>query len=195
VKKFYFVVGGESTGTKLTTEILIHGGCKGDAGDVQLLDDVILNGDRLINNSSYVWRRSVPHANKWWDLSGLYRKFQEAGGFQEDEGMFVVTTRNFPATARSQVERRHVNTLEDSYCNLRRAYSVIFKYIENVKQAGFVIVSFDLLVASPHLYLPLLYDDLGISLSKEKVEEMAHKVKKDVNESRMINELNVRGLV
>jgi hypothetical protein len=53
----YLVLGPESSGTRLTTQILLAGGCQGSAEHRQPMDE----GAYTVDGPSIVWRRSVPH--------------------------------------------------------------------------------------------------------------------------------------
>jgi len=59
----FLVVGGESTGTRLVTEVLIALGCHGDSGHKQRLDTDIDKGEDI--PMPFVWRRSMPHQKKF----------------------------------------------------------------------------------------------------------------------------------
>jgi hypothetical protein len=69
-----FVVGPESSGTKMLAESFVRLGYFGDYGHLQRLDSMRFNGlpERI------VLRRSLPHASNWPDLKPVVGKLREA---------------------------------------------------------------------------------------------------------------------
>lgn len=114
--KAYLVLGPESSGTRMMTEILIAAGCIGDAGHEQRFDEKQPAGE-----SPIVWRRSVPHAGEWPSIDLMIHRLQQSGY----EVFAVVTMRDWTAMARSQVEHWN-HTFESAIENIRGAYPYIF---------------------------------------------------------------------
>src|SRR5688572_25231295 len=77
----FFVLGPESSGTRLATEILLNAGCYGSSDHIQSLDhllDIETEDERkqFINDlvpldTSIVWRRSIPHNTIIPSISGM----------------------------------------------------------------------------------------------------------------------------
>ena len=74
MRKAIFVVGPESSGTRMMVQFFMQCGYEGNAGHSQPWDDMRFREypDRL------VFRRSMPHGNKWPDLVGIIGKMQAA---------------------------------------------------------------------------------------------------------------------
>lgn len=114
------VVGPESTGTRLVTEVMVRAGCHGSAEhqqpwDVQPPDGV----------SPVVWRRSVPHAQAWPDLEAMVAALTDRGYAVRA----VVTCRAWWPTVHSQVAAGHVRSVSEAVEHLRVAYPFIFRQL------------------------------------------------------------------
>lgn len=64
----FFIMGPESSGTRMLTQAFIRVGCYGDGGHNQKLDHSIPIKDKI------VWRRSVPHGQEWINFEFHYNK-------------------------------------------------------------------------------------------------------------------------
>lgn len=72
--KAFLVLGGESTGTRMVTQLLCEAGCYGDHGHQQRLDNSLPIDQPLV-----VWRRSVPHARKMPDIQAMISRLEDFG--------------------------------------------------------------------------------------------------------------------
>lgn len=125
----------------MTARLLVLAGCRptavvgGDDGPEPPPDD-----------RPPVIRRSAPHwhppagPHEWPDVPAL------VGALDVDEAVAVVTTRDWFATAASQVDRGHVPDLGRAYANLRRAYRQIFGGIV-ASGIPFVVSAYEAFVA------------------------------------------------
>lgn len=116
----YFVIGPESSGTRLTTELLVKAGCSGEYGHVQNFDITPLHklgdlGDQI------VVRRSLPHAGKWHDIRLLIRALEEAGFYV----VVISIDRRIEYMAESQLRAKHVEDQEEAYHNIIVARNLI----------------------------------------------------------------------
>ena len=151
----YLVLGPESSGTRVTAELLVAAGCRrtnivgGDDGP-----ELPLEGHRpVIRRSAPHWRPPAgPH--EWPDLAAL------AGLLAPRRVCAVVTTRDWYAMASSQMRQGHVRTLEDAHANIRRAYEVVFTGLAK-ENLPFVLSSYESLVAERE-YRKLLLAFLGL---------------------------------
>ncbi len=134
-----FVVGPESTGTKLVTRLLIAGGAIGDGGDVQRFDTRACPGNQLC-----VYRRSLPHGGLWPNLDGIAdRLIRETGGLQ-----IVVTTREMYATTKSAVNHNHVANQRQARTNYLKALAMAMAFVTRREESVFV-VTYEALVLHP----------------------------------------------
>ena len=65
-RKIYIVLGGESTGTRLVTKLMMQAGCYGEDAHIQSMDGDVkeMRWDKIkatLKNQPIVWRRSFPH--------------------------------------------------------------------------------------------------------------------------------------
>ncbi|MFP4344253.1 MAG: helix-hairpin-helix domain-containing protein [Anaerolineales bacterium] len=148
----YLVAGAESTGTRLVTQILLAAGCRGDRGHAQRWDTRLPEGETPI-----VWRRSFPHGDTWPLLKELLGYLGEAGYAVT----VVVTTRDWWATARSQVRHGHAHDEAEALAHLQEAYRRIFAALE--EQGGdYQVVGYEGLVQRPETVIPWLCEQLGL---------------------------------
>lgn len=144
MKQAYIVVGPESSGTKLVTEILIKQGCWGDAGNDQRIDNIFA-AHRKLEVPKAVFRRSFPHGGKWPILPDLLWHFKERGF----EIVVIVMMRDMYCIMQSQMTNStHAFTLAHSFEKIRRAYTTIFRALAAVDR-DFLIVSYESLVRRP----------------------------------------------
>lgn len=114
-KIVYFVLGPESTGTRLAARILIAGGAAGDDGHEQRFDQAPFEGDRV------VLRRSLPHRHEWVRPEALVERALAEGYLP----FFVGTTRERKATIASQLRIGHVRTAEQAEANIILAEGLV----------------------------------------------------------------------
>lgn len=116
-KSGFLVVGPESSGTRLMTDILIRAGCNGDATHEQRWDTEQPPVDRPI-----VWRRSIPHYFQWPPLPMLINTMR-GWGFRPT---VLVMQREFHALISSQVAQRRVQDINQARAHIQRAYGLIW---------------------------------------------------------------------
>jgi hypothetical protein len=117
-RRGYLVVGPESSGTKLTAELLRRAGCRSAATDgggdgSQLAFD---------EHPPLVWC-TFPHGRLWPKIAHLVPLLNV------HEVYAVVTTRDWFAMSESQVNRRLAVDRQTAVGNIRRAYHEIFSGI------------------------------------------------------------------
>lgn len=138
----FLVLGAESSGTRLMTQILIDGGCRGSAEMEQPFDHVIPPVEST--PVPIVWRRSVPHGGKWPSIGSLLLLLVSRGY----EPYAVVMFRDWLATVKSQVSHGHVKTHEDAWINVQRAYKHIMR---GIAVAPYIMVSYEALIQYPYV--------------------------------------------
>jgi len=163
-KVAYFVIGPESSGTKLVTKLLMNAGCFGADGHQQPIDDAIGNDeymDRLLaGEDKIVIRRSWPHGvdHKEPDVKGIFEALESRGY----EVKFVVTMRSWPTMIESQVDaEQHAKTRWAAYENIVEATTKIFYWIKRLK-APFLIVSYGDLLRNKTVTLHWMLNALGL---------------------------------
>lgn len=174
--KAYIVLGGESTGTRLVTRILIRAGCIGDSGHVQSLDELIPNHKLdLRAGQSFVWRRSMPHNKHWIDIrQELYVPVLRLISNPKDICV-VVTTRNWFCAARSGAKAGHSVGFSEALGCLERAYIDILNFVRGCPfTIKYYMVSYDALIGiSKLLYLTHLNQELELGLCHDSVVDIA----------------------
>lgn len=169
MKRAFIVVGPESSGTRVLTRLLIALGCWGDGGHYQPLDrqirerkvSLVKSGDKDI-----VFRRSIPHSGKYPDIVDIANVFLRAGALP----ILIVTTRNWPCMALSQVKNRHARSVEEAYGKIRKAEKII---AEDIERGGlsYLKVHYDFLVMHPRAAIKALTHFLGVE-SPAKTEQI-----------------------
>lgn len=122
MKTAYFIIGCESSGTRMLTMWFTDKGIFGSSDHQQKLDSLRFEGrpDRI------VFRRSVPHAGMWVDRFGDIVAKMELAGY---EIVFIVITRQRKYNALSQVKRGHTDNLESAYSRIDRGRKEIDAFI------------------------------------------------------------------
>lgn len=137
MKKAYLVVGPESSGTRMMTEIFVKGGCFGDFTHDQKLD----NGDESnFKKDLIVWRRSYPHGGQWPDLEFMYNYLKG----RHYKVYVVVMTRDMHAMALSQV-KTWKRVYDGAINSIRTAYATIFSQLLRAN-LPYIVVSYESLV-------------------------------------------------
>ncbi len=123
----FFVMGCESSGTKMLTEAFVKLGCWGDYGDIQRLDSLHFN--IIPSETDIVIRRSVPHAKKWPPLFGIHNMLKA----HDFEVIPIIMVRNDLYTEQSQVARKHVSSLEVAKTQIKQAREYITAQMEKLE--------------------------------------------------------------
>lgn len=136
------------------TRLLVEGGCWGDHGHAQRLDNRHLKtAANLI-----VWRRSLPHSGRWPPVAQMMRDLQGVG-----YGLTVlVMVRERMAMARSQLLRGHVASLAQAYGNIKTAYTMIFEAILMITVDDWTLIPFGTLALDGKAFLPGLFEGWGL---------------------------------
>ncbi|MEL6970981.1 MAG: hypothetical protein AAFZ63_04705 [Bacteroidota bacterium] len=164
-KKAFLVLGPESHGSHLVTDVLLNAGCVGHAGNHvpwQPENKVLLRGLKkpweyefptdlqpwdnrppTIENP-IVWRRSLPHGKKWINLSQMARDLWSRGY----QVQVVVVSRDTHSGLQSQLKWRHVRDLETGKANISQAYLHIFRHLLKTR-LPFTVVNYESLAYYP----------------------------------------------
>lgn len=125
MRRAFFVIGCESSGTRMMVESLVSAGVFGDNEHEQMLDNLNFhNRPDLI-----VFRRSVPHEDRWPPLNALYNLIAAAGY----EVVPFIMWRQEKYLVLSQTERGHVLSKDKAKEHINRAYNHIVKFAQGKK--------------------------------------------------------------
>jgi len=141
-KRAFLILGPESSGCRFFTKILVNSGCVGSSVHRQPWDERDPTEDKI------VWRRSVPHSNRWPDVEGMIDRLQNLGY----KVMAFVTTREWHSMIKSQIKAPHVSDYAEGYAKLQKSYPIIFKALDK-KKVPFIVVSFEAMLYQGHEYL------------------------------------------
>ena len=185
--KVFFVLGGESSGTRITTKFLINGGVLGSAEHAQPYD-ISIRGAK----TPFVWRRSFPHDKRMPDvaLEMLHPLVEEGIIDSPDDLLVLVTVRNWLAAEYSAVDQNHsYDRAEANYRN-REGYKAIFRFLQ-FHEYPFEIVPLEAFLYAKVFYVPYLYEKCGLAVPYEIQKEFMNSLK-DVNEKHFWRYLNVK---
>ena len=140
MKKAFFVIGPESSGTRMMTRAFMKCGAYGSGGHLQKLDaEGFKGGHELI-----VFRRSVPHGKFMPNLSRLIGRMKK----NEYEIIPIVILRDKDACALSQVKNKHAKNLEESRSSIEDAVNHIYTELSSVGLHP-VIIHYEPFVKNP----------------------------------------------
>jgi len=188
--KLYMVIGGESSGTRLVTNLLIEGGCFGDSSHSQRMDDYmkarfdVAERDikEILKNQPIVFRRSFPHGNAWPVLKDLISPFVGFNLVGAADILFLVTVRNWFCAAKSAVRIGHgeVKSEGGHLSRFKLAYCNIFKQLE-ADFFNYYMVSYDELVARPYFSLQQLYKVASLKVDPSRMQGIATSIRDENN--------------
>lgn len=151
-KRAFLVMGPESSGTRLMTQLLIAAGCDGDGDHWQRWDEETPEAPLI------VFRRHTP-ANRtppWADDNDVIRGLQDLGYTVH----VVLITRDWHSTIISQVEAPHAASVEEAIEKIRNAWRRIFANLQ--PDVDFDVVSYESLVMRPAGTVRFLFQRLGL---------------------------------
>lgn len=126
MKTAFFILGPESSGTRMLTKAFCTVGVYGDFKHKQRMDDL----DFSKTPEKIVLRRSLPHGDQWPLISETIASMKQAG-----YGVVVpiIILRDKEATANSQLRHAHAKTVPEANGSIQ--FAVDFAYKE-LSQAG-----------------------------------------------------------
>lgn len=131
MKKAFFVIGPESSGTRMMTQAFIACGAYGDGGHKQKLDsEGFGSGRKLI-----VLRRSVPHGMVMPKIAKLIQKMHKQGY----QTIPVVILRDKDKCAASQVKNHHAKNIQEAKDGIKQAIGHIYHQLANFQSPVHVI--------------------------------------------------------
>lgn len=159
----FFVLGPESSGTRLAAQILINAGCYGSADHVQVLDDDKFDLSTVDPTIPIVWRRSFPHDGRMPNLADMVRRVKYR------QVTAIVTVRDWTCIHRSQLrDNQHATTPEQADRNISQAYELIFHKLR-ICNVGFRTFVYESMVHDSQAQERFL-ESLGLSVPSKLIE-------------------------
>lgn len=124
-KRAFFVIGPESSGTRMMTQAFIACGAYGSPGHSQKLDKEGFDG----GHNLIVIRRSVPHGHNMPRITKLINDMQGYGY----SVVPIIILRDKDKCAASQVKRGHAKTLQEAKDSIKKAVYHIYEHMANFK--------------------------------------------------------------
>lgn len=182
-KRAFLVLGAESNGSHLVTDILINAGCIGHAGNHvpwQPNRKVLYRGikkpweykfptdlqpwdkEMPTDEDPIVWRRSIPHGKQWINLTKMILDLKERG-YQVKA---IVVTRDTYAALQSQLKWQHVKNEEIGKEHISQAYLHIFRHLL-ASGTEYILVNYEAFANYPKAQ-DFLLEQLGLELPKRR---------------------------
>ena len=174
-RKIYIVLGGESTGTRLVTKLMMQAGCYGEDAHIQSMDGDVkeMRWDKIkatLKNQPIVWRRSFPHDGEYPNISReMVEPLKQGCGLSDRDFYFLVTVRDWFPASRSAAIRGHSSTPYTALEKLREAYTQMFQFFSRFPAITFYMVSYEGLVTYPHFAVPIMYRQAEIFVPINKM--------------------------
>lgn len=158
-KTCVFVVGPESSGTRMLTKLFIEAGFKGDGTHQQRWDTDNPKANKV------VFRRSVPHSKRVPNIQKSVKRFRAIGY----DVKVVVILRSFEFTAKSVVNQKHTGSIDKAKCNTKMAFTEIGHQLWNAK-IDFTWCTYEALVAHTQAVMQDLIGFVGCGEVPEQLE-------------------------
>jgi hypothetical protein len=132
MKIAYFVMGPESSGTRMLTKAFCTLGIYGDYKHKQRMDDL----DFSKTPDQIVIRRSLPHGEAWPAIADTINVLKQAGYFVT---VPVLIVRDKESTIKSQIRHAHAKAAPESKANIAYAVDHAYRELAAVNLSPFVI--------------------------------------------------------
>lgn len=121
MKEAFLVLGAESSGTRMLTQVLTGAGCYGDFSHEQRMDNLIFDNlpDRI------VFRRSFPHGDSWPKIEDIVYKLRDV----QYQVNLLVIMRDKDFCVASQMREGHELTEYQCHWNIIYAMNLIFEAV------------------------------------------------------------------
>ncbi len=142
MKRFYGIVGPESSGTKIVTALFVKAGCFGDGPQhEQRLDKFIFGPESLESlgvksEDDIVLRRSVPYGSSWPDLCYINHLFTNVYGYQP---LWIILLRDWTCNVFSKIKQKHKTDIDTANRFLFKEIREIFSQVLSMKVPFFVL--------------------------------------------------------
>ncbi len=131
MKRAFFIIGPESSGTRMMTQAFLSLGMYGDGTHRQRLDKEGFNG----GHEMIAIRRSVPHGKIMPAASKLIKRMEKQGY----EVYPILIIRDKDMCAKSQVKNKHAKNGKAARVSIRHAVEHIYKELSIVNKSPYVI--------------------------------------------------------
>ncbi len=125
MKTAYFVMGPESSGTRMLTKSLCAVGIYGDFKHKQRMDDL----DFSKTPDKIVIRRSLPHGDAWPAIADLINLMKQA---EYRIIIPILILRDKDATVKSQLRHAHAKTVPESKANIQFSIDHMMRQLAEV---------------------------------------------------------------
>jgi len=115
MRRAFFVLGPEGSGTHMLTEAFRLAGCHEEPWHGGYPEDGLYDFNKMPD--LFVFRRSLPHAHRWPALWSIYRQMLDAGY----EVQPILILRDWHCTIQSVIGRDYARTVEKCEQNMRNA--------------------------------------------------------------------------
>jgi len=132
MKTAYFVLGPESSGTRMLAQAFVGAGCFGDGGHQQRMDDLDFPG----RPDTIVFRQSLPHGDGWPDCTRIIGSMASAGYAVQP----VLIVRDKDHTVRSQRARGHAFFSRRARRRIADALDFAYRQLARVGQTPLVVL-------------------------------------------------------
>jgi len=132
MKTAYFVLGPESSGTKMLTKAFCVLGIYGDFKHRQRMDDL----DFSKTPDQIVLRRSLPHGENWPAIADTIGLMKQAGYHNIN---VILIYRDKDCTVESQMRHSHASTDEEGRAHIEFALDYTHKQLASVNIIPFVV--------------------------------------------------------
>lgn len=178
-RKIYIVLGGESTGTRMVTKLMLDGGCYGEDTHLQSMDGHVKERrwgriKDIVQRQPIVWRRSFPHDAEYPDVyREMVQPVKQECHFSDRDFYFLVTFRDWFPASRSAAISGHSSTPYTAIEKLREAYIQIFQMFNRFPALEYYMVSYEGLVTYPHFAVPIMYRQAELYVPIQKMPIIA----------------------
>ena len=122
-KKAFFIIGPESSGTRMMTQAFIALGAYGDGGHQQKLSKEGFGG----GHPMIAVRRSVPHGVKMPDITQIIKELRKHGY----QVFPIIIVRDKDKCAASQLKNGHAKTLQEAKDSIKTSVNFIHSHLAN----------------------------------------------------------------
>jgi hypothetical protein len=131
-------------------------GCLGDVGNEQRWDNQL---PRFGKDDPVVWRKSVPHGEKYPDIVQMVERLRDAGC----QVCAYVLTRDWTSILNSRVLGAGIINYETSSQRLQWAYPHIFSQLQ-MARVPFVTVSYESITGYGEIYIKRILKVFGLDV-------------------------------
>jgi len=170
-KKFFYIVGPENSGTRITTKLLVAAGCEGDYEHKQRLDSFV-DGEVFLADTFFpepglvVYRHSIPHGHVLPNILKTIWRFESEGY----NTVIILICRDWFANVLSQSQPERL-TLQKAVVNVENAWRHIFRQLAFVN-TPFYIFNTSFMFKDPWAAIKGLEWFTNLTIPEEVIKEV-----------------------